>query len=517
MSDIIEPLEPPDPPEPEPQPKKKWSGLSHIQINKKEAVSGFRWTLFYNVINKIILPLLNNAIVLRKLGPEIGGLYSLCYAMYATSDTLRDFGLSQTYMRDHDMTPKKEASYMVLGILQALVPAALIYGFRFQLANYYHNLDLVPLILWVSLGLLVNGFFTIPRAKILKAGRIRESGAREMIANVVSVGLSLWMLYHGYENAMCLVFPLFVNCLLNVIISYSLAPVTSFGCDVRTMLKTARSAASTMGASALYNIYIQSDKFVIGRLAGQEAVGLYGQGQGLAMKPMQLLSVPMMAPLQAAFSQNSKNPDKIGSIYGRALAAALLFIVPMYAIMMVAAGPATLAILGHKWSGSIPLVQICCVFFAARTIGTLGGTALVAGGRARFAMTSWMYCYAVAIAACFVASRVQGSMLQQTEAFAWAFSLGAVVVYTVHTVFAFRWFPPNSEAKKKLANSCLISILSCLFFAGIYFLPFSPWVLLAIACIIGPIFHLALVGWVMERNATTYLSPSGVRRLYHTL
>jgi O-antigen/teichoic acid export membrane protein len=528
LSQVDDPLEPTDIVVPEAEviepPKRKWAGLSHIQINKKEAASGFRWTFFYTVINKLILPLLNNAVILRILGPEIGTVSSLAYSFFAASDTLRDFGLNQTYMRDHEMTPRKEAAFMLLGILQGVLPAAVLFAIRNTLAEYYRMPDLAPLMLWISLGLAINGFWTIPKAKVLKAGRIRESGAREMIANVVSTSLSIWMLFHGYRSAMCLIFPLFVNCVLNVVITYGLAPVLDFRSDIKTMYKIGRSAISTMGASALYNIYIQADNMTIGRLVGGTSVGLYDQGQGLAMKPMQLLSVPMMAPLQAAFSQNSRNHEKIGSIYGRALAAALLFIVPCYGIMIIAAEPATIAILGHKWRGSIPLVQVCCVFFGARTIGTIGGTALVAGGRARFAMVSWVFAYATAFIGCIVAAQYQGTIEQRTLAFAWAFTAGALVVYTIHTLFAFKWFPPTPEAKQKLKASCLISVLSCLFFAVCYFvpqaikgLPYAAWVSLAIACVLGPIVHLGIVGSVLDRKPMRYMSVKGVKDLYHML
>ena len=527
MSQVDDPLEPTEVVDQEelvPPPKRKWTGLSHIQINKKEAASGFRWTLFYTVINKFVLPLLNNAVVLRNLGPGIGTVYSLAYSFFAASDTLRDFGLNQTYMRDHEMTPRKEAAFMLLGIFQGVLPAVVLFSIRNFLASYYRMPELAPLMLWISLGLAINGFWTIPKAKVLKAGRIRESGAREMIANVLATGLSIWMLFHGYRNALCLIFPLFVNCVLNVVITYGLAPVFDFQSDIKTILKTARSAMSTMGASVLYNIYIQADNMTIGRLVGGNSVGLYDQGQGLAMKPMQLLTVPMMAPLQSAFSQNSRNHEKIGSIYARALAAALLFIVPCYAIMMVAAEPATIAILGHKWRGSIPLVQVCCVFFAARTIGTIGGTALVAGGRARFAMLSWIFAYATAIVSCIIAAQYQGTIEQRTIAFAWAFTAGAIVVYTIHTLFAFKWFPPSDDGAKKLRASLLISVASCLFFAACYFvpllignIPYAAWVSLAFACIVGPIVHLALVGYVLDRKATSYMSIAGVKRLYHML
>ena len=499
-----------------PAKKPKWTGLSHIQIDKKEAISGFRWSLFYNVINKFVLPILTNTIVIRILGPFIVGPYSIVYAIFASSEVLRDFGLSQTYMRDKEMTAEKEAAFMMLGVVQGIVPAAILFAARGVLAGFFHTPELSGMMIWACLGLVVNGFFTIPKAKVLRAGRIRESGAREMVANVVMVVMQIAMVLRGYTY-IALTLPLFVNCFLNVVITYGLAPVTNFKTNPRTMLKTARSAASTLGASALYNFFVQVDKLVIGKLGGRVEVGLYGQGQGLAQKPMQLLSVPMMAPLQAAFSQNSNDPKKLGSMYARSLAAALLFIVPLYAIAMVAAGPVTLLILGHKWKGSIPLVQICSVFFAARTVGTIGGTALVAGGKARFAMTSWVFAYVTTFIGCLLAAGLHASPETRTEAFAWAFSAGALAVYTVHTVFALRWFPPDSKSWHKIKAAATVTLFSSLLFAGIYFLPLGPWIAVGLACVLGPVFHFAIVGWAFERRSLAYLSYEGAKKLYRSL
>lgn len=493
------------------EPPKRWKGLSHVQIDKKEAVSGFRWSLFYNLINKFVIPLANTAIVARKLGPGIIGPFGLLYAIYSASDVLRDFGLSQTYMRDHDMTPRKEGAYMTLGILQGLIPAALLFAFREQFAAFYNTPQLAPLMIWICLGLLVNGFWTIPKAKVLKAGRVKESGFREVFGNVVQIVVSVVMVLQGYTYE-ALVIPLFLNCVLNVVITYGLAPVTNFRTDLKTMGKTLRGASSTLGASVLYNIYIQADKFVIGRLASPTDVGLYGQAQGLAQKPMQLLSVPMMTPLQSAFSQNSKNPEKIGSIYARALAAAVLFIIPLYAVAIVAAKPIVDVILGDKWVASIPLVQICTVFFAARTVGTIGGTALVAGGKARFAMTSWIFCYATAVIGCYIASR-SGSV----QGFAWAFSLGAVAVYTVHTAFAFRWYPPDEGSRARLRLIAFGTLLTCLVLLGVYFLPLNSWIKLILVCLTAPLAQLGIIGWLLDGNPAEYMSMRGVKALYRSL
>src|SRR5207253_7110524 len=125
---------------------------------------------------------------------------------------------------------------------------------------------------------------------------------------------------------------------------------------------------------------------------------------------------------------------------------------------------------------------------------------------------SWIFCYITAAVGCYFAS-----LSNSVEGLAWAYSAGAIAVYTVHTVFAFRWYPPNQEARKKLKAACWITVMTTLLFLGIYFLPFGPWLELGIACLLGPIFHLALVGWGLERKPTAFLSVAGVKRLYHSL
>ena len=40
----------------EPKKEPKWKGLGHVAIDKQEAMSGFRWSLFYNLINKFAIP-----------------------------------------------------------------------------------------------------------------------------------------------------------------------------------------------------------------------------------------------------------------------------------------------------------------------------------------------------------------------------------------------------------------------------------------------------------------------------
>lgn len=480
----------------------------HQKLDKRSATTGFGWSLLFNIVNKFFLPLAG-VIIARTLGPAVMGAFAILYAIYMASEVFRDAGLSQTYMRDQAMDAQKEGTYMLLGLLQGLVPAAILFAFRHPISSYYNSPEIAAYMGWVCLGLVINGFGTIPRAKVLRAGMVKESGFREMVANSVALALAicLVLLGYGYE---ALVTQMVANCTLNVGISYGLAPVKHFGFHGATMLSTLRSSASTLGANLLFNAYTLADSFVIGRMAGTPALGLYSQGKNLALKPMQLLSVPMMRPLQVAFSQSSADRERLADILARSLSGALLFVAPCYALMVVASEPVVMLLLGSQFADSVALAQITCLYFGSRTIGTISGTALVAGGKARLTIWSWIASYATAIALIINA----GGNLQRL---AWAFAIGALVAYVCHTVFALTSFRPAHERRARLRKSALVSGLSMSLILAMMLLPLDSWVRLLLATSVGGSTHLALVGVVFASSWREYYSVPGVKKLFASL
>lgn len=481
------------------------------RVNKRAAMEGFSWSLFYNLINKVVLPLANAVFIARVLGPHVMGVYALLYGFFIASEIFRDAGLSLTYMRDPDVAGKKEGSYMALGTLQGLLPAIVLFAVREPLAAFYRSPELVAAIPWISLGLLINGFGTIPRAKILRAGRIKESGFREMIANVIALAVAIVLVWQGFGFA-ALVVQLVLNCLLNVAISYSLAPVTSFRFDWKQMGVTFRAAASTMGASLLFNLYQLADTFVIGRVVGLAGAGLYSQGKNLAQKPLQLVTMPMMRPLQVAFSQNAMDAGRIGEILVRSLKAAIVFVIPLFGVVAIAAEPITLLLLGPDWRGAIPVVRICCLYFAARTLGTIANSALVAGGKARLTLISWIVGYMVVPWGVIVAAQ-----LRSLEAMALAFSLGAALVFGLQTVLAFRSFPTERASLGPLLRVGTAAAVTSGALGLVFLLQIEPWAKFGLALAIGGVVHLVAVGVALGSGPVSFVTPAGMKRLYRSL
>jgi lipopolysaccharide exporter len=267
-----------------------------------------------------------------------------------------------------------------------------------------------------------------------------------------------------------------------------------------------------LGANVLFTIYSLADTALIGRLFAVADVGLYSVGRNLALKPQQLVNAPLLRTMQVGFGQNASDRARLGNLFARAVAGSVMLAAPLYIVLGFGAAAIVRVLLGPEWDGSIPLVQILCVYYGARTIGAVGGTALVAAGKARFTMTSWFWCF---LTAALVLWLNWSSLTLATVA--WAFTLGAVVVYALHTIFAVRYFGVGGEEIRKVGLAFLAGLLTGLLVLGLQSLPLNYLWAFALTLILAPIFHFAFLGAVLERRPQAYLSPAGVKRLYKSL
>ena len=193
--------------------------LTHQTLDKKAAAKGFGWQVFFTLINKLVLPIAT-LLMAREVGKSVWGLYALMYFVFNAAEVFRDAGLTQTYLREKEVDPHREGAYMALGILQSALPALALFLFREPIALFFKEPAFANAIAWVSLALLINGIGTIPRAKVLRAGRLYESGLRETLANIIAVTAAFVMVFAFDLEFTALITLLVLNSVMNVVITY---------------------------------------------------------------------------------------------------------------------------------------------------------------------------------------------------------------------------------------------------------------------------------------------------------
>lgn len=489
-----------------------------IKLDKRSASRALGWSMIYAVISKLVFPLAG-IYVNRKLGPTQLGTFALIQTIVSFSEVIRDAGLTQTFMAEPHMDRRKEGSYFMVSIVTALIPAVILLALAPILAGFFQLPDLTWALPLVTFVILVNGFSTIPRAKMLKEGQIKLQGFIELVGGAIGLTMVIIMVYFGVGYVALICQMLFASVYTSVA-NWLRYPVRSINIAVQAFRDVGRKSLAVLAGNGLNNLFLFADQTVINKFAGATAGGYLGVASNLAYKPADLFVFPLTRTLMVAFSQSSVDKVKLASVYARSLTAALIVALPIYSFLAVFAAPIILLLLGHKFEGSIAPLQAMSLFLAFRVLGNISGYALVPAGKHFQTFYPWVLCIAfTAVSVWFVVNRSGLTLpnLMLLMPIVWCFVGGAIVVYSSIFLLGLRHIPPAREDRSKLWKGSAVFGCSTAVMLLIAMLPIHIYAELLLAIVLGPIIHMALIGTFFAGKPLQYLNKAGPKRLWAEL
>ncbi len=479
-------------------------------MSRRDVAIGFGWTALFNFIVKAVFPLaaLYNA---RTLGPSLLGIAATLQMILMFSEIFREAGLPQTYMADHEMDEKKEAGYVGMAYLSGFVPALVVLALTPLLTKFFKTPELMWSMPVISVVLCLNGMATISVAKMLKQGRIKEHGMIGVSVGAVVLAITIAMVALGVGFP-ALVFQMAAGSIATNLLIARRCPVPRPSFDRHAVVSTFRRTWAVLLANGLNNVFLLFDIFVITRLLGNVAAGYYNVAQNLAYKPFEFVSSPLARTLLVAFSQSAADMERLRRAFCKAVTAVVIMVIPVYFVTGFCADAIIGILYGHQFFGAIATLQILSIYIAFRTIGNLGGTALVPAGKHRWTLYPWILALAV------TGTGLALIWNQPTlERIVWCFTAGAITIYGTVMIVAFRFLPPMKEDLAKLLKAVFVTGVSGTLIALSPALAIAPWLRLLLVILLVPPLHFVLLGTILAKRPLSYLTPSGFKELWKGL
>lgn len=328
-----------------------------------------------------ILSLVAVAILARLLTPEDFGLLGFALVVTGFLDVVRDFGLSQGLVISKDPDQDAVANTVFRG---GLVVATALWGITIAISplavNYFHEPRVAAILIVLGAVFPIKALSLTHYALAQKRMEFRSRTIAELVntgsrglAGVVMalLGLGVWALVLSYVvGAALFTITLWMVVKWRPRLGGATVPVRGllvFG-GVLTMVDIA--------AAVLYSV----DAIVIGRMIGQEALGLYTIGLRIPELVVLNLCVALAGVLFPAFA--GVPVGELGRAFLIALRFTVLIAVPLAVGLVVMAGPVTVALFGEKWLGSVDTMRILCGYAFFYAVGIPAGTVYKAIGRA---------------------------------------------------------------------------------------------------------------------------------------
>lgn len=342
--------------------------------------AGALWMVLFKFAERS-LGIVSTIILARLLVPADFGLVAMAMSVIAALELLSAFGFEMALIQNAKATREHYDTAWTFAVLFGLLSAILLCALAVPAAQFYNDPRLAPVMFVLAAGTLVQGFENVGVVAFRKEMEFnKEFGfllGKKLASFSVTIPLALW-----WGSYWALVVGIVVGRFASVLLSYIVHSYRPRFCLV------ARHELFHFSKWIVVNnilgfLRLRSADFIVGKISGPHALGVFSVASEIALLP----TTELVAPInRAVFPGYSKLADDLAALrdgYLNVIGMICLFAIPAGAGIAITADLLVGVILGEKWLEAIPIIQMLAVFGVLMAIQTNNSVVMIAIGKPR--------------------------------------------------------------------------------------------------------------------------------------
>jgi O-antigen/teichoic acid export membrane protein len=329
-----------------------------------------------------LISFLSTIFVARLLEPTDYGLMAIAGVCTSMVGLLAEFGLGAAIVQFRDVTERElNACFWITLGLAVLGYAALLLAAP-AIGRWFDSDRLPAVLRVVGLTLPLTAARVVPDSLLRKRLELDKSSRAEIAAVLATIpvvvglavlGAGVWALVAGecvlptVQGAMSFWFVRWRPGL--VMRSTRIADIVGF-------------SLAALGSRVCWGLYVQADRLVLGRVAGDTAVGVYSMAKQLATLPADRLTAAANQLVVPAMAELQRDLERLRVVLRRALRLVASASWPLTIGVMLTAHDAILLLLTDKWLPAVPVLRLLCLYAVMHVVGSLCAPVLMALYRA---------------------------------------------------------------------------------------------------------------------------------------
>jgi len=323
-------------------------------------------------------------VVMRLLSPTDYGLMALAGIWTGIIALLAELGLGAAIVQFQDLSDRELNTCFWLTMSVAALGYGALCGAAPVIAAWFGSPRLSTVLRVAGLALPLVALRIVPDGLMRQRIELDRVSRAEVAAALVTIPVVVGMALTGF-GVWALVAGALVTPLVQSAVNFTLVrwrPGLQLGGQrVREIL---RYSLAMLGTRVCWAVYEQADAFILGKVAGDVALGFYSIAKQLALLPVEKLSgminqlaTPVMAELQA---------DRAGvrAVFLKGVRLVAWGAFPACIGLMLVARDLVEVVLTEKWIRAVPVIQVLCIYALIRSLAVLLPPVLMARYRARF-------------------------------------------------------------------------------------------------------------------------------------
>lgn len=328
----------------------------------------------------------SSLVILALLSREDMGTAALVLSTGAVVEAASGLGLGQALIQAKNLTADDEQSLFWwtagIGVCLALV---LVVAAPWVAAAYGLP-SLLPMVALTGVKMVLVGTAVVPQQLLSKHLMFREAGAAQTLAtlgeavckiSLAAVGLGTWALVLG-------------NVFRGVVLLFVVLRLSRFRPRAHFSWREVKGYQSfglrVALSGFLFQAYRNADYFLVGKLLGVEALGIYRVAFDLGMQPLEVLYGLINRVSYPIYVKLAHDAGALRSALLRSTRSLMLLGAPIVSFLFFAAGDILALVTHGRWGAAVPAVQILLWGALLRGAAHLFPQIYVAAGRPHYAV-----------------------------------------------------------------------------------------------------------------------------------
>ncbi|MEO7387605.1 MAG: lipopolysaccharide biosynthesis protein [Gammaproteobacteria bacterium] len=351
-----------------------------MQDLQQKITAGAFWMVGFRLVERT-LGFVSTLILARLLLPEDFGVVAMALSIMAILELLGSFNLDMVLIQKQQAGRDQYDTAWTIRVIYGVVCALLLLLLAYPMAAFYREDRVIPIMAVTALGTLLASCENIGTVDFRKDLRFQMEFKfrlrRKLVGFFTAVPLAFLL-----QNYWALVLGSLATSVAGLVQSYTMHPYRP-----RFSLVAVRELFAFAGWLQLNNVlwflHSKSSSFVIGRVAGASALGVFTLGSEISALPSTELTAPINRAVYPGYARLAHDHALLNAEFLRVLGMIWLLALPASAGIAVLAEPIVHVLLGPNWTAAVPVLQVLAVQGALQIAQGNIGYVLMAAGRAR--------------------------------------------------------------------------------------------------------------------------------------
>jgi O-antigen/teichoic acid export membrane protein len=347
-------------------------GVLHASI-----MSGLAW----KATSQIVLQLSRVAVgvtLARLLTPHDYGLAGMVLVFSSLVLVFSDLAFGAALVQRKVLSEADRSTVFWTSVASGLAFTLIGIALSWPIADFFGEPAVQPLFAALSLSFVVASIGTTQTALLTREMSFRALEMRTMASGLVGAAVGLVLAFGG-AGAWAIIAQQLTIVVVGTIIIFAATPWRPhLVFSVASLRDLGGFSGNVLGQRLVFYVHRNADNLLIGRFLGASALGVYALAYNVMLQPMSRIAGPVQEVLFPAFSRMQHDRAAMADAWVRATRLVGALTIPSLCGLVVVAPDFVTVVLGDRWSGAIPVIQVLSWVGLLQSLQALNGDMLQA-------------------------------------------------------------------------------------------------------------------------------------------